>query len=73
MTDLYARVEGKVGNITFNFEHSFKSKGITVLYGPNGAGKSTISLALTRIIEIDKGAIMIDGYAISDFSLKQLR
>jgi molybdate transport system ATP-binding protein len=46
MTDLYVRVEGKVGNITFNFEHSFKSKGITVLYGPNGAGKSTIISAI---------------------------
>ena len=46
MTDLYARIEGKVGNILFNFEHSFNSKGITVLYGPNGAGKSTIISAL---------------------------
>ena len=46
MTDLYARIEGKVGNIFFNFEHSFNSKGITVLYGPNGAGKSTIISAI---------------------------
>ena len=46
MTDLYARIEGKVGNILFNFEHSFNSKGITVLYGPNGAGKSTIISAI---------------------------
>ena len=46
MTDLYARIEGKVGNISFNFEHSFNSKGITVLYGPNGAGKSTIISAI---------------------------
>ena len=46
MTDLYARIEGKVGNIIFNFEHSFNSKGITVLYGPNGAGKSTIISAI---------------------------
>ena len=46
MTDLYARIEGKVGNILFNFEHSFNSKRITVLYGPNGAGKSTIISAI---------------------------
>ena len=46
MTDLYARIVGKVGNIIFNFEHSFNSKGITVLYGPNGAGKSTIISAI---------------------------
>ena len=46
MTDLDVRIEGKVGNILFNFEHSFNSKGITVLYGPNGAGKSTIISAI---------------------------
>ena len=43
------------------------------IVGRTGAGKSTISLALTRIVEIDEGKILIDGKSISDHSLEQLR
>ena len=38
-----------------------------------GAGKSTISLALTRIIEICGGYILIDGVSISNICLEQVR
>lgn len=41
--------------------------------GRTGAGKSTLSLALTRIIEIEKGSIEIDGYNVQDLTLKKLR
>ena len=43
------------------------------IVGRTGAGKSTISLALTRIVEIEKGSIKIDGINISEMSLKLLR
>ena len=33
--------------------------------GRTGAGKSTISMALSRIVELDSGSIMIDGIDIA--------
>jgi len=41
--------------------------------GRTGAGKSTIALTLSRIIELDKGTIEIDGVDISKLNLKELR
>jgi ATP-binding cassette subfamily C (CFTR/MRP) protein 1 len=43
------------------------------IVGRTGAGKSTLSLSLTRIVEICKGYILIDGHNIADISLSQLR
>merc|ERR1719197_1685791 len=40
------------------------------IVGRTGAGKSTISLALTRIIEMESGKIKIDGQSIGDHSLE---
>jgi ABC-type multidrug transport system fused ATPase/permease subunit len=34
------------------------------IVGRTGAGKSTISMGLTRIVEIEKGSIKIDGIDI---------
>jgi ATP-binding cassette subfamily C (CFTR/MRP) protein 1 len=41
--------------------------------GRTGAGKSTLSLALTRILELEEGSIKIDGIDISKIPLKSLR
>jgi ABC-type multidrug transport system fused ATPase/permease subunit len=41
--------------------------------GRTGAGKSTIALTLSRIIELEKGFIAIDGKDISKIDLRQLR
>lgn len=43
------------------------------IVGRTGAGKSTISLALTRIVEIESGSIIIDGINISEIDLHKLR
>jgi len=43
------------------------------IVGRTGAGKSTISLALSRIVEIEKGAITIDGVDSRSVPLDKLR
>jgi ATP-binding cassette subfamily C (CFTR/MRP) protein 1 len=41
--------------------------------GRTGAGKSTLANALTRIIELTSGRILIDGIDIKDVDLHVLR
>lgn len=41
--------------------------------GRTGAGKSTISMALTRIVELQGGTISIDGLDISKIGIARLR
>ena len=41
--------------------------------GKSGSGKSTIINVLPKFYNIDQGKILIDGYEISDISLKSLR
>ena len=35
MSNLSVLLNGKIGNLFLNFEHNFKTGGITILYGPN--------------------------------------
>ena len=41
--------------------------------GRTGSGKSTIAQTLSRIMELEKGSIKIDGLEIGKLHLKQLR
>ena len=41
--------------------------------GRTGAGKSTLSLALSRIIELCGGEILIDGIDIGSLKINDLR
>jgi ATP-binding cassette, subfamily B, multidrug efflux pump len=43
------------------------------IVGYTGAGKTTIASLLTRLWDINKGSILIDGVDIRDLSLKKLR
>ena len=43
------------------------------IVGRTGAGKSTISAALSRIVELEAGQIMIDGHDIAKLDMQQLR
>ncbi|MDR2887425.1 MAG: ABC transporter ATP-binding protein/permease [Bacteroidales bacterium] len=54
-------------NLTIN-------KGETVaIVGRSGAGKSTLADLLPRLIDVDRGAVMIDGIDVRDIKQKDLR
>jgi len=56
-------------NLSFTIE-----KGLKIgIVGRTGAGKSTISVALTRIVELESGSIEIDGVNIGNMDIIQLR
>lgn len=49
-------------------------KGQTVaIVGKSGAGKSTLADLLPRLIDVDKGTVLIDGIDVRDMKLKDLR
>lgn len=56
-------------DLTFDIEPGQKIG----ICGRTGAGKSTIALTLSRIIELEKGTIEIDGIDIASLDLKDLR
>lgn len=80
-TSIEGRVEFK--NVSFAYEQdryvlkdiSFTAeKGQTIaLVGPTGAGKSSIINLISRLYDIQKGEIIIDGINIRDFQLSNLR
>lgn len=45
---------------------------LTCIIGPNGAGKSTLLNAISRLIKVDKGDILIDSKNLKDWDKKEL-
>jgi ATP-binding cassette subfamily B protein len=43
------------------------------LVGPSGSGKSTLSKLLLRLMDVDGGAVMVDGRDIRDVTMASLR
>lgn len=46
---------------------------MTALVGPSGAGKSTISALITRLYDVDDGAVRVGGVDVRETSLADLR
>lgn len=67
-------VVGRTGKLDYAFVQSlaFGADNFRILH-QSGAGKSTLMVALLRIVELDAGAIKIDGVNIKDVGLKKLR
>jgi len=51
---------------------SLPEREIISIIGPNGSGKSTFLHALSRLISMQNGKIIIDGKNISDYKRKEL-
>ena len=58
-----------IQNVTFKVDPRSK----VAIVGRTGAGKSTIATAFFRILEADKGRIVIDNVDISTIGLQDLR
>ena len=51
-----------------NVSLSIKEGTFCVLLGLNGAGKSTLFSLVTRLLNLQKGEIFINGFSIQDYS-----
>jgi ATP-binding cassette, subfamily B, multidrug efflux pump len=60
-------------NVINNFSASIKPGQKIAIVGPTGAGKTTMVKLLMRFYDVNKGAILIDGTDIREFSRKDLR
>ncbi|NOR63918.1 MAG: ATP-binding cassette domain-containing protein [Rhodobacteraceae bacterium] len=85
--DLQAPISGEINfkNVTFHyparpkvaalsgFNLHIKAGETVALVGPSGAGKSTIFQLLMRFYEPTEGEIMLEGHALADLSLEDMR
>jgi len=58
-----------LNNLSFKVEPGTK----VGVVGRTGAGKSTICLSLSRIVELERGSIEIDGVNIAEIDLQKVR
>ncbi|MEQ8624749.1 MAG: ABC transporter transmembrane domain-containing protein [Vicingaceae bacterium] len=56
-----------------NLDFEIKSGQQVALVGPSGAGKTTITALILRFFEASEGKLLIDGKAITEYGLEQLR
>ncbi|EAR99951.2 ABC transporter family protein (macronuclear) [Tetrahymena thermophila SB210] len=60
-------------NCLVNIDLTFQGSQKIGVVGRTGAGKTSITLALTKIIDLVQGNLLINGKPIQNYSLKELR
>ncbi|KAG8381639.1 hypothetical protein BUALT_Bualt06G0142500 [Buddleja alternifolia] len=56
-----------------NFNLKIEAGSKVALVGPSGAGKSSVLALLLRFYDVKEGRVLIDGYDIRKYNLRQLR
>jgi ABC-type multidrug transport system fused ATPase/permease subunit len=77
---LTGRIEFRTVSFSYGREPVLRDLSFTVepgqtvaLVGPTGAGKSTVASLIPRLVDVDKGAVLIDGLDVRDHQLESLR
>ncbi|MFY0654174.1 MAG: ABC transporter ATP-binding protein [Cyclobacteriaceae bacterium] len=60
-------------DILKNINLEIKKGEVVALVGPSGGGKSTLADLIPRFYDIKQGKLSIDGVAIKDYDIRQLR
>lgn len=71
--NVYFRYPGATTPALRNVSFETKPKELIAVLGMTGSGKSTIMNLIPRFYDVNKGAVLIDGRDVRDFSLKSLR
>jgi ATP-binding cassette subfamily B protein len=58
--------------VIFDVSFSVEPGTMTALVGPSGAGKTTLSMLVSRLYDIDRGAVLINGVDVRKATTKSL-
>lgn len=67
------RPEGDAGLALRGIDIDIRPGEVVAFVGPSGSGKTTLVNLLPRFVEIERGAVMLDGVALPDWDLACLR
>nr|WP_111302075.1 ATP-binding cassette domain-containing protein [Paracoccus saliphilus] len=71
LEDVWLSYDGQV--VLHGLSFTAEAGRTTALVGPSGAGKSTVFNLLTRMVDPDRGQVLLGGVPVSDYDLGVLR